>query len=70
MAVTLPGACCHDRPAGGALSQTTVPLGSRLTFSVVLERQIKNLLDIRLCANLEDGSVAAEATGRMMIINR
>jgi predicted thioesterase len=47
-----------------------VPLGSRLTFSGVLERQIKNLLDIRLCANLEDGSIAAEATGRMMIINR
>ena len=47
-----------------------VPLGSRLTFSAVLERQIKNLLDIKLCANLEDGSAAAEATGRMMIINR
>jgi len=47
-----------------------VPLGSRLTFDGVLERQIKNLLDISLNANLEDGSVAAEATGRMMIINR
>jgi hypothetical protein len=45
-------------------------LGIRLTFSGVLERQIKNLLDIRLCANLEDGSVAAEATGTMTIINR
>jgi len=46
-----------------------VPLGSRLTFSGLLERQIKGLLDIKLCAKLEDGSVAAEATGRMMIIS-
>jgi len=34
-----------------------------------LERQIKGLLDIKLCAKLEDGTVAAEATGRMMIIS-
>jgi acyl-coenzyme A thioesterase PaaI-like protein len=47
-----------------------VPLGSRLTFSGVLQRQVKNLLDIRLSANFEDGSVAAEANGRMMIVNR
>jgi acyl-coenzyme A thioesterase PaaI-like protein len=47
-----------------------VPLGSRLTFSGVLERQVKNLLDIRLSADLEDGSTAAEASGRMMIIGR
>jgi acyl-coenzyme A thioesterase PaaI-like protein len=46
-----------------------VPLGSRLTFNGVLERQIKGLLDIRLCAKLEDGTVAAEGTGRMMIID-
>ena len=46
-----------------------VPLGSLLTFEGILERQIKNLLDIRLNASLEDGSLAAEATGRMMIIN-
>jgi hypothetical protein len=43
---------------------------ARLTFSGVLERQIRNLLDIRPCANLKDGSIAAEATGRTMIINR
>ena len=46
-----------------------VPLGSRLTFNGVLEREIKGLLDIKLCAKLDDGSVAAEATGRMMIIS-
>ncbi|MEJ2099003.1 MAG: PaaI family thioesterase [Desulfobacterales bacterium] len=47
-----------------------VSLGSRLTFSGVLERQVKNLLDIKLRADLADGSVAAEANGRMMIISR
>lgn len=46
-----------------------VPLGSRLTFNGVLEREIKGLLDIKLNAKLDDGSVAAEATGRMMIIS-
>ena len=46
-----------------------VPLGSRVLFSAVLQRKIKNLLDIKLSANLEDESVAAEATGRMMIID-
>jgi hypothetical protein len=46
-----------------------VPLGSRLAFSGVLQRKIKGLLDIKLHAILEDGSVAAEASGRMMIIN-
>lgn len=46
-----------------------VPLGNRLTFHGVLEREIKGLLDIRLNARLNDGSVAAEATGRMMIIS-
>jgi len=45
-----------------------VPLGSRLIFSGVLERRVKGVLDIKLCAELEDGSVAAEASGRMMII--
>ena len=46
-----------------------VPLGSRLLFSAVLHRQVKRLLDIKLCARLADESVAAEATGRMMIID-
>ena len=46
-----------------------VPLGSRLTFTGVLEREIKGLLDIKLWAKLKDGSVAAEGKGRMMIID-
>ena len=45
-----------------------VPLGSRLSFSAVLHRQIKGLLDINSCAQMQDDSVVAEATGRMMII--
>ena len=45
-----------------------VPLGSRLTFNGVLEREIKGLLDIKLWAKLDDGSVVAEGKGRMMII--
>ena len=35
-----------------------VPLGSRLSFSAVLQRQIKGLLDINLCAQMQDDSVA------------
>jgi acyl-coenzyme A thioesterase PaaI-like protein len=46
-----------------------VPLGSRLIFSGVLEREVKGILDINLCAKLEDGTVAAEGKGRMMIID-
>jgi len=46
-----------------------VPLGSRLTFSGVLEREAKGILDINLCALLEDGTVAAEGKSRMMIID-
>ena len=45
-----------------------VPLGSRLTFNGVLEREIKGLLDIKLWARLDDESVVAEGNGRMMII--
>jgi acyl-coenzyme A thioesterase PaaI-like protein len=47
-----------------------VPLGSRLTFRAALQREIKGVLDIKLFAHLADGSVAAEGSGRMMIINR
>ncbi len=46
-----------------------VPLGSRLIFNGALEKHIKGLLDIKLSARLEDGSLAAEANGRMMIID-
>ena len=45
-----------------------VPLGSRLKFSGTLERKVKGILDINLCALLEDGTMAAEGKGRMMII--
>jgi acyl-coenzyme A thioesterase PaaI-like protein len=45
-----------------------VPLGSRLIFNAVLEREIKGLLDIKLRAKLDDESVVAEGKGRMMII--
>ena len=46
-----------------------VPLGSRLMFSGALERKVKGILDINLGALLEDGTVAAEGKGRMMIID-
>ena len=46
-----------------------VPLGSKLTFSGALEREVRGILDINLCAKLEDGTVAAEGKGRMMIID-
>ena len=46
-----------------------VPLGSRLTFSAALEREVKGILDINLWARLEDGTLAAEGKGRMMIMN-
>ena len=47
-----------------------VPLGSKLIFSGVLEREAKGILDIKLVANLEDGTMAAEGQGRMMIIKQ
>ena len=47
-----------------------VPLGSKMIFSGVLEREIKGILDIKLGANLEDGTLAAEGKGRMMIIKQ
>ena len=46
-----------------------VPLGSRLTFRGALERQVKGILDINLCAKFEDGTLAAEGKGRMMIVD-
>ena len=47
-----------------------VPLGSRLRFSGVLEKEIRGILDINLRALFEDGTVAAEGKGRMMIIDQ
>jgi acyl-CoA thioesterase FadM len=45
-----------------------VPLGSRIRFTGTLEKQTRRLLDIKTTAQLEDGSVAAEGSGRMMVI--
>ena len=47
-----------------------VPLGSRITFTGSLEKENKGLLDINTFACLDDGTIVAEGTGRMMIINR
>ena len=47
-----------------------VPLGSRLRFSGMLEKEVRGILDINLRAIFEDGTVAAEGKGRMMIIDR
>ena len=47
-----------------------VPLGSKIHFTGTLEKKTRRLLDIKTTAQLEDGSVAAEGTGRMMIIEQ
>ena len=47
-----------------------VPLGSKITFTGSLEKENKGLLDINTFAYLDDGTIVAEGTGRMMIINR
>lgn len=47
-----------------------VPLGSKLTFTGELEKEGKGVLDVRTFAYFEDGSVAAEGKGRMMILGR
>lgn len=47
-----------------------VPLNNRLTVQARLEREARGLLDIRMVARLEDGTVAAEGKGRMMIVRK
>jgi acyl-coenzyme A thioesterase PaaI-like protein len=47
-----------------------VPLYNRLTVQARLEREARGLLDIRMVAHLEDGTVAAEGKGRMMIVSK
>ena len=47
-----------------------VPLDSKLIFTGTLENEVKGLLDIKTLALMEDGTLVAEGTGRMMIINR
>jgi acyl-CoA thioesterase FadM len=47
-----------------------IPLGSRVTFQGTLEKASKRVLELKTRAYLEDGSLAAEGRGTMMIINQ
>ena len=47
-----------------------IPVGSRVIFQGVVEKESNRILEMRTHAYLEDGSLAAEGRGRMMIINR
>ncbi len=47
-----------------------IPLGSRVTFHGTLDKQSKRVLELKTHAYLEDGSLAAEGRGTMMIISR
>ncbi|MBW2039414.1 MAG: PaaI family thioesterase [Deltaproteobacteria bacterium] len=47
-----------------------IPLGSRVIFKGTLEKETKGLLEIKTVAYLEDGSLAAEGRGKMVIINQ
>ena len=47
-----------------------VPLGSVVTFRSELEREAKRLLYIRTAAYLEDGTLAAEGKGTMMVMEK
>lgn len=47
-----------------------IPLGSRVTFQGTLDKQSKRVLELKTHAYLEDGSLAAEGRGTMMIISR
>ncbi|RLA85049.1 MAG: PaaI family thioesterase [Deltaproteobacteria bacterium] len=47
-----------------------VPVGSRLTFRGELEGERKGVLFIRTLALFEDGTVAAEGKGTMMVVGR
>jgi acyl-coenzyme A thioesterase PaaI-like protein len=47
-----------------------IPLGSRVTFQGTVEKESTRILEMRTHAYLEDGSLAAEGRGTMMIINQ
>lgn len=47
-----------------------IPLGSRVTFQGTVEKESRRILEMRTHAYLEDGSLAAEGRGTMMIINQ
>ena len=46
-----------------------IPLGSRVNFKGTLEKEARGLLVIRTFAYLDDGSLAAEGRGKMLVIN-
>jgi acyl-coenzyme A thioesterase PaaI-like protein len=46
-----------------------IPLGSWVMFQGTVENETTKILEIRTRAYLEDGSLAAEGRGKMMIIN-
>jgi acyl-coenzyme A thioesterase PaaI-like protein len=47
-----------------------IPLGSRVTFQGTVEKESTRILKMRTHAYLEDGSIAAEGRGTMMIVNQ
>ena len=47
-----------------------IPVGSRVTFKGTVEKESNKILEMRTYAYLEDGSLAAEGRGKMMIINQ
>jgi acyl-coenzyme A thioesterase PaaI-like protein len=47
-----------------------IPVGSRVLFQGTVERESNRILEMRTHAYLEDGSLAAEGLGKMMIINQ
>ncbi len=47
-----------------------IPLGSRVIFKGILEKEAKGVLEIKTTAYLEDGTLAAEGRGKMVIVNR
>ena len=47
-----------------------IPVGSRVIFQGTVEKKSKKILEMRTHAYLEDGSLAAEGRGKMIIINQ
>jgi acyl-coenzyme A thioesterase PaaI-like protein len=47
-----------------------IPVGSRIIFQGTVEKESNRILEMRTHAYLEDGSLAAEGRGKMMIINQ
>jgi acyl-coenzyme A thioesterase PaaI-like protein len=47
-----------------------ISVGSRVIFQGTVEKESNRILEMRTHAYLEDGSLAAEGRGKMMIINQ